>query len=491
MGERTDDDRRITIGVRWEGAPRFESQEVQFHGRNYIVATSESSPRIQVVDTTGWSDAEGMQAEIRAGRLPCLVLCSPTDEARWLADLALEHEICRAEISERGLALRIVRLHHRQKDLHKLMRRSLVDTLTGVLSRSELGRRVDLEMESVSPENPLALLMADIDHFKAVNDNHGHVAGDRVLRVLARILKACVGDSTAVFRFGGEEFAIVVRMNDTQAGALAEFIRSEIEQNGFDGIEVTLSIGYTVVDAARPLEDLVGQADSALYQAKARGRNRVVNYAEFSADARESGTDPDIRDFENHIRVLTDRLTQALTHRSQKLFSNVRSEADRDGLTGLFNKRYFQNRIRRDFDAAQGGKRPLALAFFDIDHFGQVNKTHGFPTGDRTLKSVTDAIVAKVRPTDWVARYGGEEICVVMPDTTEEDARDVAERIRSAVEELELRNFDEEPFRVTISGGVAAVEERDESQEGFVHRTGRRTLIAKEGGRNRICSSDV
>jgi diguanylate cyclase (GGDEF)-like protein len=170
--------------------------------------------------------------------------------------------------------------------LDQLHRLATHDELTGLLNRRELDRVLNQEAErAVRFGQPLGLLMADIDHFKSVNDRHGHPAGDAVLREVARRLQAELRSVDFPGRFGGEEFAVVVVQADTESCAvLAERIRAAVMAapvpTGDGELSVTISIGL----AALPPNgctgpELLAAADQALYAAKRGGRNRVERAA--------------------------------------------------------------------------------------------------------------------------------------------------------------------------------------------------------------------
>jgi diguanylate cyclase (GGDEF)-like protein len=166
----------------------------------------------------------------------------------------------------------------------------LTDALTGVHNRRYFEQRLREEVDRALRKGaPLSCLLVDLDHFKAVNDRHGHLIGDVVLHEVAEQVKDQLRLSDAMARYGGEEFAVLlVQTNAVTARAIAERIRERIAGHRFklpDGahLEVTISIGIATmmeerrgadVDAAA--RDLVGRADSALYTAKRSGRNRVV-----------------------------------------------------------------------------------------------------------------------------------------------------------------------------------------------------------------------
>jgi diguanylate cyclase (GGDEF)-like protein len=152
-----------------------------------------------------------------------------------------------------------------------------------VLNRRALTNRLGIELERARRyEAVMTMLMIDIDHFKHVNDTHGHLVGDDVLREVAAYLKATVRSVDLVARYGGEEF-VVVLPETAAAGAMifAERIRQHIATNPFvpaDGpLSITASIGVAVypADGIDTVEDLLAGADDALYRAKAQGRDRV------------------------------------------------------------------------------------------------------------------------------------------------------------------------------------------------------------------------
>jgi diguanylate cyclase (GGDEF)-like protein len=129
----------------------------------------------------------------------------------------------------------------------------------------------------------LAFMMFDIDHFKKINDHHGHLAGDFVLKELARIVQGRIRRDEVFARYGGEEFAIVLPETTLEgARALADGLREKIEQSRFvfqgDNIPVTISIGVaSLSDSDKTALDLIRNADGKLYEAKRSGRNRVVS----------------------------------------------------------------------------------------------------------------------------------------------------------------------------------------------------------------------
>jgi diguanylate cyclase (GGDEF)-like protein len=173
----------------------------------------------------------------------------------------------------------------------RLAEGALQDPLTGLYNRRHLDERLASELAGAQRHTrPLSLLMIDIDHFKQVNDDRGHLAGDEALKMVAFVLRGAVRKEDVLARYGGEEFVVIARETPLDgARALAERIRRAVEKSRFawQGAElgVTVSIGVTVAASlaeyvpGRTERELVESADRALYLAKQQGRNRVVTLA--------------------------------------------------------------------------------------------------------------------------------------------------------------------------------------------------------------------
>lgn len=174
---------------------------------------------------------------------------------------------------------------------------SMTDPLTGAYNRRKFDQAMAFELDRASEQGlELALMVVDIDHFKRINDTHGHPIGDRVLAEVASILQACLRPSDVLARIGGEEFAVLAPgAAGDRAGIIAERMRATIEARsplriGRNSVDVTVSIGVACISLAThsgPGGALVTRlycaADEALYSAKARGRNRAVVAAELVA----------------------------------------------------------------------------------------------------------------------------------------------------------------------------------------------------------------
>jgi diguanylate cyclase (GGDEF)-like protein len=156
------------------------------------------------------------------------------------------------------------------------------DPLTGINNRAALGSTLEREVSLAQRHaTALSVIMLDLDHFKQINDLHGHAAGDCVLRTLAAQLGQCTRSSDVVFRYGGEEFVIVLRSTDLRGAALlAERVRRAVEGLRVDcdgaGVRLTISAGVASLAGGDTAESLLRRADKALYRSKADGRNRVT-----------------------------------------------------------------------------------------------------------------------------------------------------------------------------------------------------------------------
>jgi two-component system, cell cycle response regulator len=157
-----------------------------------------------------------------------------------------------------------------------------------------------------------------------------------------------------------------------------------------------------------------------------------------------------------------------------------------DGLTKLYNHRYFQDELARAFDESQRYERPLSLAMIDIDFFKKVNDTHGHAVGDEVLKAVSRIYRESARSTDLVARYGGEEFAVMMPETGLDDGVTFAEKIRALVESQPIQT-QAGPLPVTVSIGVSSVpHSRIHSAKELIVAADKALYRAKRNGRNQV-----
>ena len=158
--------------------------------------------------------------------------------------------------------------------------------------------------------------------------------------------------------------------------------------------------------------------------------------------------------------------------------------AIRDSLTGLFNVRYFQERLLEEVHAAQRFDTTLTLILFDIDHFKHVNDTYGHAVGDEILILITQAAAKVLRKHEVLARVGGEEFVALLPRSNRENGRITAERIREQIANTALKIANNNNLSVTISLGVSELDENDDEKT-LYENTDRALYLAKNNGRNR------
>jgi diguanylate cyclase (GGDEF)-like protein len=195
-------------------------------------------------------------------------------------------------------------------------------------------------------------------------------------------------------------------------------------------------------------------------------------------------------DFSEVQRSLVDRFVgQASAILELSLIKEFEEEnAIHDGLTGLYNRRYFNERLETEMKRSQREETPLSLAIFDVDHFKRVNDAHGHPAGDLVLQKVAEITGREVRNMDIVCRYGGEEFAVILPSCPQSEALQVAERVRKRIEETPAGAAGP-PVQVTVSAGVATFPQPFSSLTGLIKAADQALYGAKTKGRNRVESA--
>ena len=192
------------------------------------------------------------------------------------------------------------------------------------------------------------------------------------------------------------------------------------------------------------------------------------------------------RELEGHVEERTQKLSQTLEQ-----LTKVNEELERisveDSLTGLYNRRHFSQRLDQEWRLAFRNQTPLTIIMLDIDYFKQINDTYGHVAGDQCLIELSHLLKQEVqRPSDMVARFGGEEFIILLPNTVISGAQHVAERIRLCVEEHRV-NVQENTLHFTVSLGIAdTIPNKASDQELLIRRSDDALYQAKEDGRNRV-----
>ncbi len=189
---------------------------------------------------------------------------------------------------------------------------------------------------------------------------------------------------------------------------------------------------------------------------------------------------------EHQLETLNQTLEQQVLQRTAALEAanrQLEQLATRDALTGLYNRRSFDEKLKECVHTSKRSGRSFALLVLDADHFKRINDTHGHNTGDAVLQQLARLLTEHTRNTDFVARYGGEEFVLLLPETAHaEEATTVAEKVRSAVEQASFA----EVGRLTISIGISLWDPRSPGSKDLFHRADEALYQAKSSGRNRV-----
>jgi two-component system cell cycle response regulator len=300
------------------------------------------------------------------------------------------------------------------------------------------------------------------------------------------------------------KFTIVVVDDDA---AIRRLVRFYLRRAGYEVVECTTGAeareylarpeaawDLAVLDRRLPDLDGVVLAHELKSKRDLRTRYVIMLTGEDDQDAKveglELGADDYITKPFQHAELLARiRAGKRIVDLQKELVeANKRLEllSITDGLTRLYNHRYFQDELARAFDESMRYQRPLSLAIIDIDFFKKVNDTYGHAVGDEMLKAVSKLYRDSVRSTDLVARYGGEEFAVMMPETDLEDAITFAEKIRAMIESTTMET-QAGPLNATVSIGVASVPfTRTKTAKDLVVQADKALYRAKRAGRNQV-----
>lgn len=346
-----------------------------------------------------------------------------------------------------------------ERQNEQLERLATRDPLTGCLNRRAFHEAFDLLLtEARATGAPLSCVMLDIDHFKRVNDTHGHSIGDRVIQEVAKKLLDCTRSADLVCRYGGEEFSVVLPGLDLAAAtAFAERVRERIDLEcgpgvrEVDALRVTVSLGIETLSreiAVGPA--LIDRADQALYRAKRGGRNRVCTFE--PGDARVGGSP---------VEPLAAIMAPA-------------------AFEGAFAA------LLRDPQVRTGTLSGLKLS---VDAYRALLPAAGPQAAEAAAHGVGALLLRCARPDDLLVRLDAEHFGVVLPGTSLPDALQFAERVRALVAN-EAAGGDLPaaggmvPATVTI--GVDSLPARALGASTLIQRAGKALLRARRSGSNRV-----
>jgi diguanylate cyclase len=315
---------------------------------------------------------------------------------------------------------------------------------------------------------PLSIMMMDVDHFKKFNDTYGHLAGDEVLRAVARVLRQQLADKEIVCRYGGEEFAVLFPGSDAHCAQLgAERARRAIGEAivSFEGrdLRVTASAGLAQWTPDESLAALIQRADTALYASKSAGR--------------------DCCHWHHQGQLIP--ITPRPTARAGPQRDGVADEDSVTAIPGISSCRTFRDDVERRMGEWRRGGPPIAVALLEVDQFDALQADHGDQGRRLVLRATAQFLKATVRDMDHIAHLEDARFALLLPTAGSDDAQRVAQRLRKAVERCSL-NIEDEAVKFTISVGVTVVSSGDNS-ESLLERAERALDDARQSGGNSVC----
>lgn len=164
---------------------------------------------------------------------------------------------------------------------------------------------------------------------------------------------------------------------------------------------------------------------------------------------------------------------------------DLEESSQRDGLTGLYNRKFFDEQVTQEILRARRYGWLLALAMIDVDHFKAINDTHGHPGGDVVLRALAGRLQGMLRTSDTLCRYGGEEFALILPHISQDNSRFLLERLRKAIEGMVVELDDGSTIQVSVSVGIAQLEDGMNGGE-MVRQADEALYASKQAGRNRV-----
>lgn len=184
------------------------------------------------------------------------------------------------------------------------------------------------------------------------------------------------------------------------------------------------------------------------------------------------------------LRALLDEMTHEELSQANQLLQTM---ANTDALTGVGNRRWFEDQGQREIDRAFRQNEPLCLLIFDVDHFKRINDTYGHDAGDEVLRAMSSEVKGQLRGIDLLARFGGEEFIVMLPSTRLDEARQVAERLRLHLQQCEVPTRMGHLVRFTVSVGICELGSAAHDLHGLLTEADLALYRAKKAGRNHVC----
>jgi two-component system cell cycle response regulator len=436
-----------------------------------------------------------MHGEYLADPRPTLVLTQSEDqELKVLQFLTEQDELAPFTMRPELLAARLTRLSLRAAQAQRTAPPQ-TDALTGLPNRERFETALAQALARLKAGEHQALVYLDLDHFEQINERHARLGGDLVLVQLAMLLGSELAPTDVVARLSADKFACLLSRYDRatlQADAkrlLQRIAEHEfmIDAHAADGaaaphLNISASAGLAFLSPGVPMAELWRQLDVAVFDAKTKGRNRLAQYAEPSGITPLGSTHEEqaqLQHLINVTKVVSERVDQLLKPVGPGAGEAAFRDNYQDALTQLHNRRYFDLRLEREFGSAQKHGRPLSLAWIDIHQLHRLNQQFGWAAGDKALKHLAELASGSIRLVDWLARCGGQEFCLVMPDTDLAEGQRVAERIRAKLEASELMAPDGRAMSLRLGLGVAQLGDNTPQPEQLIQQAVTALQLAK------------
>ena len=194
----------------------------------------------------------------------------------------------------------------------------------------------------------------------------------------------------------------------------------------------------------------------------------------------------------NHVCIIVYDVTDIATGKLELESANEQLArlSQTDGLTGLYNRATWESMLQAELSRTRRTGHPCSLVMLDIDHFKNINDTYGHQAGDDAIRALSRILQFEKRETDVAGRYGGEEFCVTLIDTTAENAKVFAERLRKSIEKNVI-NWEGQEIKYTISLGIAELKSDTANHETWLQKSDQALYFSKENGRNQVTISDT
>jgi diguanylate cyclase len=215
-----------------------------------------------------------------------------------------------------------------------------------------------------------------------------------------------------------------------------------------------------------------------------QGETLGILYLDTGPEQTASKVKPLTEAQERTVKTLTEHLALAVANLN--LRESLRKQAIRDPLTGLFNRRYMEESLEREFRRASRRESPLAILMIDIDHFKRLNDSFGHEAGDAVLRELAKVFQAQLRAEDIASRYGGEEFVLILPESDMAAASECADRLQQAVHAMQIQHYGRTLEGISLSIGLTCFPQQGKTVDSLMRTADAALYRAKENGRDRV-----